>query len=171
MNWFKRKKQLPEDPEEDYPVIGREDSADNPESSGSGMPIDLIYAYLTDDYERMGYDDALCNPDHSYKDRKITLIRSGLEIKFKQVFLEYNDNLREVNFHIQSFSEAGLIDKVEKLKHKQEILERHIQELKEMEKALQSRELYITGMFISYENGFKKGLAASSLGASKLRKI
>ena len=52
---------------------------------GTGMPIDLIYSFLKEDYETKGYDDALANPDVSYKEMNKSMIRSNLEIKFRQV--------------------------------------------------------------------------------------
>ncbi len=61
---------------------------------GTGMPIDLIYSFLKEDYETKGYDDALSNPDVSYKEMNKSMIRSNLEIKFRQVKLRYTDNLR-----------------------------------------------------------------------------
>lgn len=82
---------------------------------GTGMPIDIIYSYLKEDYEQRGYDDAICNPDVSYKKMNLSIIQSNLEIKFKQVILKYENELRTINFHIESRFQAGLIDVVKQL--------------------------------------------------------
>lgn len=55
---------------------------------GTGMPIDLIYNDLKEDYEQKGYEDALCNPDMSYKEMNQSIIRHNIEIKFEQVILK-----------------------------------------------------------------------------------
>ena len=96
---------------------------------GTGMPIDLIYSFLKEDYETKGYDDALSNPDVSYKEMNKSMIRSNLEIKFRQVKLRYTDNLRNLDFHIRSRSEAGLVDLVKQLEMRKEMLLQHMEEL------------------------------------------
>ncbi len=131
------------------------------------MPIDQIYAYLRDDYEKKGYDDAICNPDHAYKDINKTLIHSNLEILFKQVVMRYEDDLRDVEYHIQSRTEAGLLDLVEQLKTRKETYEQHILQLKDMDADLKNKAPYLAGMLFSYERGFLRGLAAISLATLK----
>lgn len=84
------------------------------------MPIDLIYNDLKEDYEQKGYEDAICNPDMSYKEMNQSIIRHNIEIKFEQVILKYNDDLHDIDFHIESRSQAGLIDVVKQLKTKRE---------------------------------------------------
>lgn len=135
----------------------------------TGMAIDLIYFYLKEDNEKKGYDDALCNPDNSYKEMNKSLIRSNLEVKFKQVILKYTDDLREIDFHIESRSQAGLVDVVEQLKSKKETLQKHTAILVEMESDLRKDAPYMLGMLMSYERGFLKGLAAISLETFKSR--
>lgn len=130
---------------------------------GTGMPIDLIYSFLKEDYETKGYDDALSNPDVSYKEMNKSMIRSNLEIKFRQVRLKYTDSLRKLDFHIKSRSEAGLVDLVKQLEMKKETLLQHVEELNRMEQDFQKDVPYMTGMLLSYERGFLRGLGALSL--------
>ena len=130
---------------------------------GTGMPIDLIYSFLKEDYETKGYDDALSNPDVSYKEMNKSMIRSNLEIKFRQVKLKYTDNLRNLDFHIKSRSEAGLVDLVKQLEMKKEMLLQHMEELNRLERDFQENVPYMTGMLLSYERGFLRGLGALSL--------
>lgn len=174
---FKKKKLIQENNSEtksELPVIKEEDFIDNTDPSvngnsiysvefGSKLPIDVIYGFLKENYENKAYNDALTNPDKSYKETNIAIIRSNLEVKFKQVMLKYEDMLREINFHIQSRGQAGLTDIVELLKSKKDTYEKHIEELKHMKQDLDKEELYMIGIFKSYEVGFTRGLASLSL--------
>jgi len=137
---------------------------------GSSMPIDLIYQFLKEDYETKGYEDALCNPDNSYKEMNKTIIRNNLEVRFKQVKLKYMDDVREIDFHIQSRAQAGLVDVVELLKARKQTLTEHQQQLEEMERDLKNGSGYMIGMLLSYERGFLRGLAALSLETLKSQK-
>ena len=161
------------------PEIREDDFIDNSEPSeyetstysvefGTKLPIDIIYGFLKEDYEKKAYNDALTNPDKSYKEMNLAIIRSNLEVKFKQVLLKYEDMLREINFHIQSRGQAGLTDIVELLKSKKEAYEKHMEELKKMKVDLDKEELYMTGIFKSYEVGFTRGLASLSLQNLKI---
>ena len=131
---------------------------------GTGMPIDLIYGFLKEDYETKGYEDAMSNPDVSYKEMNKQIIRSNLEVKFRQVKLRYTDDLRTIGFHINSRSNAGLVDVVKQLETQKETLVQHMNELDKMEQDFRDSLPYMTGMLFSYERGFLRGLAALSLG-------
>lgn len=154
-------------------TAGNSDSSAGTDSDAmtyvTGMPIDLIYFYLKEDNEKKGYADALSNPDNSYKEMNKSLIRSNLEVKFKQVILKYTDDLREIDFHIESRSQAGLVDVVEQLRSRKETLRKHMEMLIEMENDLRKDTPYMLGMLMSYERGFMKGLAALSLETFKTR--
>ena len=131
---------------------------------GTHQPIDLIYAFLRDDYESIGYDDAMSTPDVSYKEQQKDIIKSKLEVMFKQFRRKYRDNLRQLDFHIKSRSDAGLVDVVEQLKTERETLLEHMEELDTMEKDFRTGATYMTGMHKSYDRGFLRGMAAISLG-------
>ncbi|WP_018630526.1 hypothetical protein [Niabella aurantiaca] len=162
---------LPEIKEEDFIDNSDPIEENTPTYSvefGSKLPIDIIYGFLKEDYENKAYNDALTNPDQSYKDANLAIVRSNLEIKFKQVFLKYEDMLREIGFHIHSRGQAGLTDIVELLRSKQNTYEKHMEELKKMKEDLDSGELYMMGIFKSYEVGFTRGLASLSLHNLKI---
>lgn len=110
------------------------------------MPIDLIYGFLKEDYESRGYDDALSNPDISYREMNKTIIKNNLIIKFKQVRLKYTDVLREIDFHIDSRTRAGLVDLVRELETKRETYQQHMKELNQMEQDFQDEKPYMVGM-------------------------
>lgn len=183
-NFFKGSKSsapATEELKEALPEIKREDPADLPAPPedkksvtidyGTGMPIDLIYAFLKEDYETKGYDDALCNPDNSYKEMNKILIRSNFEIKLKQIILRYTDDLRDISFHIESRSQAGLTDIVDHLRARKEMLDQHMGLLNDMHADLKSNSPYMIGMLMSYERGFLRGLAALSLETLKPRQL
>lgn len=176
-NWFKTRQEKPDELTANVlPEIKREDFVDDsaPRKNnsitityGTGMPIDLIYSFLKEDYEAKGYDDALSNPDVSYKEKNKSIIKSNLEIKFKQVRLKYVDILREIDFHVSSRQQAGLVDLVRELENKKETYEHHLEELNKMEQDFANEEPYMTGMLLSYDKGFLRGLAALTLEQMK----
>lgn len=162
---------LPEIKKEDFidESIPSEDSGTVIINYGTGMPIDLIYSDLKKDYEQKGYEDALCNPDMSYKEMNKSIIRHNIEIKFEQVILKYNDDLRDIDFHIESRSQAGLVDVVKQLQTKRETLQRHVDKLHDMEVDFRNEVPYMMGVILSYERGFLRGLAALSLDSLKTK--
>lgn len=166
---FLRRKQTIVEPIEEQNVLVEETNEEKPAANkitityGTGKAIDLIYSFLKDDYESKGYDDALTNPDSSYKEMNKSMIKSSLEVKFKQVRRRYEDDLRTIDFHINSRKEAGLIELVKELETKKEILLQHVKELNTMEQDFRDETPYMMGMLFSYERGFLRGLAALSL--------
>lgn len=136
---------------------------------GTSMPIDIIYQYLKEDFETKGYEDALCNPDSSYKEMNKQILRNNLEVKLQQVKLRYSDDLKELEFHIDSRSKAGLVDIVEQLKTRHSILAEHLSIIEKMEQELADNTGYMTGMLLSYDRGFLRGLGALSLDKIKSR--
>ena len=166
---FFRRKQTIVEPIEEQNVLVEETNEEKPVNNvvtityGTGKAIDLIYNFLKDDYESKGYDDALTNPDSSYKEMNKAMIKSSLEVKFKQVRRRYQDDLRTIDFHINSRKEAGLIELVKELETKKEILLQHVKELNTMEQDFIDEAPYMMGMLFSYERGFLRGLAALSL--------
>ena len=168
-DFFRRKPVVVKEPTIEQNVLVEETNEEKPVNNivtityGTGKAIDLIYNFLKDDYESKGYDDALTNPDSSYKEMNKAMIKSSLEVKFKQVRRRYEDDLRTIDFHIDSRKEAGLIELVKELETKKEILLQHVKELNTMEKDFMDEAPYMMGMLYSYERGFLRGLAALSL--------
>ena len=80
--------------------------------------------FFQDDYETRGYNDALTNPDESYKSDNIRLFNHDLLILIDRSSNYYDNFLKELDFHISSRSRAGLIDLVEELKIRKEIISR-----------------------------------------------
>jgi hypothetical protein len=164
---------------DNLPEIKREDFVDdtNPEedkniisiSFGTGQPIDLIYAFLDEDYESKGYDDALCNPDSSYKEMNVKVIKSKFGVKLKRIITKYEDDLREVQFHIDSRRQSGLVDLVKQLESKKDTLNSHRNILLNMKKEVEDGDSEpLTNILTSYERGFLRGLAAQTIASLKL---
>ena len=91
------------------------------------------------------------------------MLSSKLEVKFRQVKLKYEDELRLLDFHIKSRKEAGLVEIVRQMESKREMLLQHMEEIRQMENDFKNNEPYMIGMLLSYERGFIKGLGAISL--------
>lgn len=165
---------LPDIDEDDF--IDNSDPIEHEKASetvefGTKLPIDLIYAFLKEDYEQKAYNDALTNPDKTYKEINMDIIKSNLDVKFMQVELKYKDMLREIGFHIRSRSEAGLTDIVELLRYNEETYKNHLELIAQMKKDLENKESYMIGIFKSYEVGFTRGLASLSLQKLKIDTI
>ncbi|MFV0397850.1 MAG: hypothetical protein ACK5JU_07515 [Bacteroidales bacterium] len=134
-----------------------------PRLQHSAQGIDLIYDYLNQDFENMGYNDALCSPDIAYKEKAKIIISFRLKVLIDQIKIKYQDDLREIEFHIDSRSKAGLIDMIFKLNTNKEKLTQHYDKLLEIEKSLQDQNSYLNGMTLAYEKGFMRGLATLSM--------
>jgi hypothetical protein len=87
--------------------------------------LDTVYAFFLNDYEPRGYNDALTNPDESYKSDNITLLNHELLILIERTSTYYEDLAKEMEFHISTRSRAGLIDLVEELKIRMQIINDH----------------------------------------------
>jgi hypothetical protein len=135
---------------------------------GTNLPIDLIYTFLQGDFARKGYEDAVATPDQAYKEISLEMIRSELEVKFKQVLLVYEGMLQRVEFNIQLRGETGLFESMEQLKAEKEIYVKHVEAIKTMKQDLDNKELYMLGVFKSYEVGFLRGLSSLSLHSLKV---
>jgi len=96
--------------------------------------LDTVYAFFLNDYESRGYNDALTNPDESYKSDNIKLLNHELFILIERTSSYYEDLAKEMEFHISTRSRAGLIDLVEELKVRMQIINDHREKLTEIKK-------------------------------------
>jgi hypothetical protein len=126
----------------------------------SVVGLETIYKFLQSDFESKGYNDALINPDDSYKTDNFLLIKYDLQILLHQVGTYHDDLLRELDFHIQSRSRAGLIDLVEELKNRKEMVNEHVSKVLQIKKELESESGMTQRILLSYQRGFMKGLSA-----------
>ena len=124
--------------------------------------LDEIYEYASIDFEQRGYQDALTNPDTSYKEENIDLLLMDLEIRIQRAELYYSKLLFDLDFHINSRKDAGLIDTVKQLEsQKGKIGDSQSQVAKIKEEFLEKVGLN-KRIILSYKRGFNKGLASMS---------
>jgi len=139
---------------------------DKPEeiSAPTGMEnnIDLLSRFLDRNHEGKGYDDALINPDSVHLTENMRALKNELERTIRKVKTFYEDFIKEINYHIDSRSRRGMVDTVEELKMKKEISESHILKVLQIEADAKNNTGDSQGILISYERGFKNGLAAIS---------
>jgi hypothetical protein len=154
--------------EADAPDVSKEmftDEAD-PEaatslhSSGPARGIEAIYAFLQSDFEAKGYNDALTSPDDSYKADNIRLIKMDLQILIQKVNTYYEDLMKELDFHIQSRSRAGLVDLVEELKTRKQMASEHMAKVAGISSEMQLGSGMTQRIILSYQRGFMRGLSA-----------
>jgi len=142
--------------EEKYPLENSGYYSANGESGG----IEAIYSFLQADYESKGYYDALISPDESNKKDNIRLIQLDLEILFQKVNTYYRDSVKEIDFHMSSRTRAGLIDLVEELKTRREMVLEHMGKMEEIKKEMDENSGMSQRIILSYQRGFMKGIIA-----------
>lgn len=131
-------------------------------ASNNVKGINAIYDFLQYDYESRGYDDAMTNPDDSYKSDNIKLFNHDLLILIDKSTTYYEGLLKEVDFHISSRGRAGLIDLVEELKIRREMIVDHLEKIKVIKTEAVNGTGATQRIALSYQRGFMKGLSAIS---------
>jgi hypothetical protein len=124
--------------------------------------LDAIYAFLQDDFESRGYNDALTNPEEGYKSDNIRLLGHDLLILIDRSTNYYESFLKELDFHIGSRSRAGLIDLVEELKIRKDIIMDHLEKIGQIKAEAASGSGSVQRISLSYSRGFMRGLSAIS---------
>lgn len=131
-------------------------------SENGSKGLDSIYAFLQSDYESKGYNDALINPDESYRNDNIRLIRQDLMILIDRTLNYYETMIRETDYHISTRSRAGLLDLVDELKMKKDLLQSHIEKVNGIKKEAATETGASERIVLSYQRGFMRGLYAIS---------
>lgn len=129
-------------------------------SVNAGSDIDTIYQFLQSDFETRGYNDALTNPDTKYMEDNLSLIRHDLIIQIERSRTHYEDLLKEVEFHIGSRTRAGLVDLVEQLKSRRELITDRIGQINRIKEDALIGNGSTQRLTLSYQRGFMRGLAA-----------
>ncbi len=169
-NLFKKNQNLPKPVENQIQITSGEFPAElpvgesglrkTPALNGEAKGIDSIYSFLQSDFEIKGYNDALTSPEDSNKKDNMRLIQLDLEILIQKVDTYYKDSLREIDFHVNSRTRAGLIELVEELKTRKEMVLEHMIKVDELKKEIQSNTGMTQRIVLSYERGFMRGLSA-----------
>jgi len=122
--------------------------------------------FLSNDFGSQGYENALINPDSSNADSHKEILKYQLEIIIDRVLTKLQNEISNFEFHIKTRTKNGMLDTVEEINSE---MEKYAQEIKKIEVILtEARQNTGKGHIIvlSFEQGFKKGLAA--ITASKL---
>ena len=142
--------------EEQEPLENMDMKPDTTETKG----VEEIYFFLQKDYESRGYNDALTNPDDSYRIDNLNLLKHDLSILVQRVTTYYEDMLRELDFHILTRGRAGLVDLVETLKTRKELVEDHLKKVNQIKADLENSNGTSQRIILSYQRGFMRGLSA-----------
>ena len=129
---------------------------------GTGMPIDVIYAFLNEDYEQAGYEDALVNSNAEYCKTKETILIHKLEQLFKRIQLRYRGDIVDLDNRIANAKTLFALQTVTKLEARKKICEEHIAEINDMMQKLKAESPEMMTMIESYRRGFVKGFAAKN---------
>lgn len=127
---------------------------------GTGMPIDVIYAFISHDYEQDGYQDALVNADVEYCKAKENIILNQLNQLFRRVLLRYTGEIREIEVQIANARQLFALTSASQLEARKFTCEEHISEINEMVDKLKLKAPEMMTMIESYRRGFTKGCAA-----------
>ena len=147
-------------PEETITDAGRNLAIEATNHTPDGAGIDHIYAFLQYDYEARGYSDALTSPDDSYRNDNINLLKQDLFILIDKSLTYYEGMLKEVDFHISSRTRAGLIDLVEELKTRKELVSDHLGKIRAIKEESLNNSGAVQRITLSYQRGFMRGLSA-----------
>ena len=124
--------------------------------------LDSIYEFAETDFEEKGYNDALINPDNSYKEDNIKLLKYDFQIKIKRAYKTYEDYIKDIQFHIETRKNAGLVDTVKLLETELIKTKDSIEEIKSIEEENKNSIGLLHRISLSYQRGFMRGLAAMS---------
>ena len=130
---------------------------------GTGMPIDIIFAFVHKDFEDEGYQDALISSDLQYRDAKEKIIRNDLKMLFMRISLRYKNDLREIGVQIDNAQKAYALSSASLLQARCESYNEHLAKIEEMESLLDADDPKMMTMIESYRRGFLKGITAKTL--------
>jgi len=142
-----------------------------PGLNGSSGGMEQVYTFLQADYESKGYSDALVNPDNSYKEDNIKLMRLDLQILIDNTHTYYENLISELNLHIVIRSRAGLVDLVQELEARKQLVEDHRKKLDTLRAGMDDENGLCQRIILSYQRGFMKGLTALTQSGILNRKI
>lgn len=151
--------------EQSYPSGDNKTSSNNVITItwGTGMPIDVIFAFIHRDFEEQGYQDALVNSDLRYREMKEGIIRNDLRLLFRRISLRYQSDIRMLDVQIKNAEEAYAMTSASMMQAQRETYQEHLEEIADMETLLANDDPKMTTMIESYRRGFQKGIAAQAI--------
>lgn len=130
---------------------------------GTGMPIDVIFAFIHRDFEDQGYQDALVNSDLRYREMKEGIIRNDLKMLFRRISLRYQSDIRMLDVQIKNAEDAYAMTSASMMQAQRQTYQEHLGEIAEMETLLTKDDPKMTTMIESYRRGFQKGITAQAI--------
>lgn len=119
-----------------------------------------IENFFSKDFGPDGYKDALVTPDTSYLEMKKQMLKIELEVIIERALKYYNDKLSEFDFHIKTRTQSGLMDTVDEVESEKRKVLDEIENIKAILADAQDNKGKGQIVVLSYERGFKRGLAA-----------
>lgn len=165
---------MPSEPQEEVlKSETAESKSDNPQEAGfkkpltvsyaTGWPIDVVYGYLHKNYEDKGFQDAMLNENIAFRDMNKSLIRNKILMVFREINLKYDAMVQDLQSRIDNCNSVGLLTTVAQLENSKGIIDVHKEELRQLEEQFRSNDSASIPLQ-SYECGFLRGIAATTLG-------
>lgn len=127
--------------------------------------VDALETFMNTNMEKTGYVDCLVNWDSSHMEMNKDIIKTELGKKIADAISFYEDHVKDFQLHIKTRTQSGLMDVVDELQSEQNKINEKISALKSLATDLKNNVAKFT-ILLTYERGFKRGLAA--LTADKL---
>lgn len=134
----------------------------NPTLHSIDATMDGVYNYLRGDYHNKGYADCLVNSEPKYREDNIEVLLLDLELLIDQTTQKYNEELRDIDFHMQSRSDEGLTNLVSQLEVRKKVIGEYLEKLSTFRTDAINREKTALKIIKSYSKGFQRGLVALS---------
>jgi hypothetical protein len=128
--------------------------------------IDSVYSFLTIDMDKKGYNDAITNSDASNLQNNLKLLYYDLTIVIERALSFYDEKIKEQEFFIKSRNDVGLTDVAAQITTEMNKILELVSKIKAIENDTVKNQGKSQRLLLSYEIGFKRGLAA--LTATKL---
>jgi hypothetical protein len=164
-NFFKKKEIENTGPTENQFLDNTEPEEEQTPNGQSIMGIynlNEILNYASIDFETRGYQDSLTNPDSSYKHENIELLIMDLDILVQRASNYYTNILKDIDFHINSRKDAGLIDTVKELETKRDKVKENYNSTVKIEEDIKEATGLCKRIKLSYKRGFNRGMASMS---------
>ena len=135
-------------------------------SYATGWPIDVIYGYLHKSYENKGFDDAMLKSDLAFRDLNMNLIKNKILMVFREVNLNYDVMMQDMQTRIDNCNAAGLLTTASELERNMSTIKTHKEELKQLEVDFRNNANEASIPLQSYNCGFLRGIASIQMGGA-----
>lgn len=154
----------------DIPVKSKEENTETKQkpltvSYATGWPIDIIYGYLHKNYEEQGFDDSMIKSDLKFMELNMNIITNKILMVFREINLNYDVMITDIETRMEACSSAGLLSTLSSLEKQMSIVNKHKEELRNLEQDFRNNANEASVPLQSYQCGFLRGIAAANLYA------